>query len=61
MILFAKRSEPDETACIVLIAIYRSYLSYDVVRMCKIRCYTFSLVIRKLGKKLKIFSDRMRA
>ena len=29
--------------------------------MCKIRCCTFNLVIKKLGKKLRILSDKMRA
>ena len=61
MMLFANKSEPLDTAWIVLVAIWRSYLSWLVVRMCKIRCYTLSLVIRKDGRKLKIFNDKILA
>ena len=61
MMLFANRSDPLETDWMVFVAIWRSYLSWLVVRMCRIRCCTFSLVIRKEGRKLNIFRERILA
>lgn len=42
----------------VLVAIVRSLVSVVVVRMCRIRCCTLSLVVRKLGKAERTFKAR---
>ena len=54
----AKRSEHELIFYMVLVAMVRSLVSVVVVRMCRIKCCTFSLVVRKLGKSDSTFSAR---